>query len=112
MFLLYRRVFCKSTSSKEVKDLYSYASTTSTNQDTSRYTQSTDLNHLRRIEEWDASKYTDLKRDENIDMNGYTESPYVDMKNKQIDSKYIDMTGINNTDSNTTSSSMYYEVRL
>ena len=92
MFLLYRRVFCKSTSSKEGKDLYSYAAATSTNQDTSRY--------------------TDLKRDENIDMNGYTESLYVDMKNKQIDSKYIDMTGINNTDSNTTSSSIYAEVRL
>jgi len=111
MFLLYRRVFCKSASSKEGKDLYSYAAATSTNQDTSRYTKSTDLHGKEECDE-DTSRYTDLKRDENIDMNGYTESLYVDMKNKQIDSKYIDMTGINNTDSNTTSSSIYAEVRL
>ena len=103
-------MFCKSTSSKEGNDLYSYASTTSTNQNTSRYTQSTEL----RMEKWDEDtpSNTDLKRKENIGMNGYTESLYVDMKSKQIDSEYIDMTGINNTDINTTSSSMYYEVNV
>ena len=66
------------------------------------------------MEKWDEDtpRYTDLKRKENIGMNGYMESLYVDMKSKQIDSEYIDMTGINNTDSNTTSSSMYCEVNV
>jgi hypothetical protein len=107
-------VFCKSTSSKEGNDLHSYASTASTNQNTSRYTQSTDRNDLHRMEKWDEDtpRYTDLKRKENIGMNGYTESLYVNMKSKQTYSEYIDMTGINNTDSNTTSSSMYYEVNV